>query len=219
MYVHRFGYDHAEGVFTSKKKINSKKYIVLCGLHSLYLPQLRNVLDLKIFMDTDDELRKYWKVHRDCSNRGYSKEEIVSQIEKRYPDAEKYVYPQKEYADVVITYFDRTLPNCYVENHNVRLSVKFNLKIDIDVEPIVSSFKKLDIEPEWKISDDFMHQEIIFDGADLFSYHVDFARIAEQIIPQYEDFFTYAPEWGNDVEGVIQLLLLFMISKKMRVEI
>lgn len=76
-------------------------------------------------MDTNNELRNYWKIERDTKSRGHSKEEIVEQIRKRLPDVEKYIYPQKAYADLVITYFDKTLENCYQENHIVELSVKF----------------------------------------------------------------------------------------------
>lgn len=127
-HVFRAEYDHNTGSLTVPRKVNTKKYIALSGLHSLYLPALRDELDLKIFMDTDNELRNYWKIERDTKTRGHSKEEIVEQIRKRLPDAEKYIYPQKAYADLVITYFDKTLENCYQENHIVELSVKFYLE-------------------------------------------------------------------------------------------
>ena len=40
--------------------------------------------------------------------------------------------------------------------------------------------------------------------------------MARRLIPQYKDLFTYQPEWGDDVEGVIQIFLLIAISRKMR---
>jgi hypothetical protein len=55
----------------------------------------------------------------------------------------------------------------------------------------------------------------VFDGKEICS-DIDFANIAEDNIPQYEDFFTYYPNWGTDVEGVIQVMLLFIISEKMK---
>ena len=63
--IYRSEYDHETGEFTEQKRIQAKKYIVLCGLHSLYLPALREELDLKIFMNTDTNLRNYWKINRD----------------------------------------------------------------------------------------------------------------------------------------------------------
>lgn len=215
-HVNRSEYDHDLGIFTDLRRVKPKKYIVLCGLHSLYLPQLRKELDLKIFMDTDSELRKFWKIQRDTARRGYTKEQIVRQIEKRIPDAEKYIYPQKKYADMVIAYFDKTLENCFAENHDVLLSVKMTVDINLDLEETLYCFQDYNIHPQQVICDDFTHQEIIFDGAELEGKEIDFADIAERTVPQYEDFFTYTPVWGSGVEGIIQLLLLVVISKKMR---
>lgn len=214
-YVLRTEYDHLTGEFTERRKINTRKYIVLCGLHSLYLPVLREELDLKIYMDTDDELRNFWKIERDVSSRGYSKEEIIAQIRKRISDAEKYIYPQKEYADLVITYFDKTLKSAFQEHHKVELSVKFRININLNIERLLASFRIYHVFPEQKICDDFQHQEITFDGRELLQ-NIEFEKIAEINIPQYEDFFTYYPQWGTDVEGVIQIVLLFMISEKMK---
>ena len=216
IYVDRAEYDHDKGVFTEKRRVVPKKFIVLCGLHSLYLPKLRNVLDLKIFMDTDEQLRKFWKIQRDVKERGYAKEKVVQQIEKRYPDAEKYIYPQKQYADVIVTYFDKNLDNCFTADHKVVLSVKFEVAIDLDLEPIIEDVKNYGIIPEWKISENLMRQEIVFDGDELESADIDYEDLAEKNVFQYEDFFTYEPVWGSDVEGIIQLMLLFIISERMR---
>lgn len=215
-YVNRQEYNHDSGTFSEPLKMKPKKYIVLCGLHSLYLPQLRKELDLKIFMDTDNELRNYWKIQRDVSRRGYSKEQIVAQINKRLPDAEKYIYPQKKYADVVITYFDKTLISCYEDKHNLELSVKFDLDINFDLEPIINYCNKYGVHPEHKIQDDMQRQEIVFDGKELNVCNIDFEEIARGVIPQYEDLFTYEIAWGENVEGIIQLFMLIMISFKMR---
>jgi uridine kinase/Gpi18-like mannosyltransferase len=214
-HVLRHDYSHETGKFTEQKRVEAKKYIVMCGLHSLYLPILRDELDLKIFMDTDSTLRNYWKIQRDVEKRGYSKEEIVAQIEKRIPDAQKYIYPQRQFADLVITYFDKTLTSCYEDNHEIELSVKFEMNISMDVEYLLESFRRFGVNPQHYICDDFSHQVIVFDGNEICG-DIDFAGIAEDNIPQYEDFFTYYPNWGTDVEGVIQVMLLFMISEKMK---
>lgn len=216
IYVDRAEYDHDKGILTEKRRVTPKKFIVLSGLHSLYLPKLRKVLDLKIYMDTDEELRKFWKIQRDVAERGYSKEKIIRQIEERYSDAEKYIYPQRSFADVIVTYFDKTLTDCLDEGHMVSLSVKFEVTIDLDMEPVIRNIQMHGINPEWKISDDLLRQEIIFDGKDLEAAKLDYGKLAEDNISQYEDFFTYKPTWGEDVEGIIQLMLLFIINERMR---
>lgn len=215
-HVDRTDYDHDHGTFTPFYRVHPQKYIVLCGLHSLYLPQLRKELDLKIFMDTEDELRKFWKIERDTKRRGYSKEQIVLQIEKRRADAVKYIYPQKEYADMVITYFDKTLKDCYVEGHEVVLSLKLELELEIDLEGLIWNFQKWGIFPQHKAGRNFRKQELVFDGQELVDHTVDYELIAREVIPQYKDLFTYQPKWGEGVEGIIQLFLLIVISRKMR---
>ncbi len=215
-HISRVDYDHNLGLFSEIRKVSPKKYIVLCGLHSLYLPQLRRELDLKVYMNTDDELRKYWKIQRDTEKRGYSRQAIVKQIEKRLPDAEKYIYPQKQFADVVITYFDRTLENCYVDNHDVVLSVSVDLSIDVDVADFIEEFGRCGINVVHTIQEDLIHQTLTFVGEELNANVVDYSSLAEKCIPQYEEFFSYQTMWGQDVEGVIQFLLLYMISVKMR---
>lgn len=214
--VDRVDYDHDKGLFTEKKRITPKKFIVLCGLHSLYLPKLRDVLDLKIYMDTDEELRKFWKIQRDTNERGYTRERIISQIEQRYPDAKKYIYPQQQYADIVVHYFDKTLASCFAKEHEVILSVKFEITIDLDLEPLLKSVEYYGVKPEWKISENLMRQEVIFDGKELIENRLNFAKLVEDNIPQYEDFLPKEPIWGDTIEGIIQLMLLFVISERMK---
>ena len=93
--VRRVDYDHNTGKFTEQRKNRVKRYVLLCGLHALYLPQTRKNLDLKIYMDSDEKLRRFWKIQRDTSKRGYSKIAILKQIEDRMPDAVKYILSAK----------------------------------------------------------------------------------------------------------------------------
>lgn len=136
--VDRVEYDHGTGKFTGKKKIKPKKYIALCGLHSLYLPQVRKNLDLKIYLDTDETLRRYWKIQRDIECRGYTKEKIFAQIESRTPDAVKYIHPQKKYADMILSYYDKTLTDCMENGHELKTSVRITISAAVDVEALMN---------------------------------------------------------------------------------
>ena len=90
--VRRVDYDHDTGKFTEKRRVKVKRFMILCGLHSMYLPQTRKYLDLKIYMDADETLRRFWKIQRDTAKRGYTKEASIKQIEGRMPDARKYMF-------------------------------------------------------------------------------------------------------------------------------
>jgi uridine kinase len=74
------------------------------GLFSLYWPELRDLLDLKIYVETGDEECHRRRLRRDVAERGRS----VESIEKQYaetvrPMAMAYVRPTKAYADLVVS--------------------------------------------------------------------------------------------------------------------
>lgn len=218
-YVKRVEYDHDTGKFTKEHKIRPKKYIVMCGLHSLYLPQMRKNLDLKIYMDSDEKLRRFWKIQRDTNHRGYTKEKIVEQIEQRMPDAKKYIIPQKEYADLVIHYFDKNLLNCFVENHYVDLSMKLTLSSAVNLEPIIQELSNYDVSIKYDYSEDLRKQTIIFDGENLKNRNIDFDKIANDIIPQLDEITGQSLECDDNLHGIIELMVLVLISNKMQGDI
>jgi uridine kinase len=97
-------YDHTSGKFTEPTLINSKPFVLLCGLHTLYSNSLRSLSDLKIFMDVEDSLKKYWKVYRDIVERNHTLSKVLQTIEHRKMDYSSFVLPQKDYANLVISY-------------------------------------------------------------------------------------------------------------------
>ncbi len=214
-YVLRRDYDHDNGIFTSEKRIYPKKYILVSGLHALYLPQLRSVLDLKIFLDTDEKLKQYWKIHRDSTKRGYTIDEVKKQMEIRSKDAEKYIYPQKAYADIIVSYYDENIgKDCYAEDYLPNLGVKIRMDMNYNLEPVVRALGESNVSIGWKIQENDYMQEIDISGEKI--PEMDLSRIAERIIPQYEDLAIYEPDWEEGINGLIQLVLLYLISEKMK---
>lgn len=214
--VKRVEYDHDTGKFTEEKKIKPNRYIMMCGLHSLYLPQMRKNLDLKIYMDVDENLRRYWKIQRDVAFRGYSKEKILKQIEDRIPDAERYIYPQKEYADMVIHYYDRNLDNCMVDGHDVKLSAKITLSAAINIEPLLMELTVRGYNVSYDYSEDLQVQTVDIVELEKEDSNICVEEVAERIIPQLE---MITKERLSDSSGIMKLFLLMAISNKMRGEI
>ncbi|CAM3373810.1 phosphoribulokinase [Hydrogenibacillus schlegelii] len=97
-------YDHSDGRIKGPEIVVPRDIVLLEGLHILYLEKLREALDLKIYFDTDIRLRVRWKVRRDASTRGYTEAEVLEEIERRKPDVQNYIEPQKAYADLVVQY-------------------------------------------------------------------------------------------------------------------
>jgi uridine kinase len=102
-------YDHTTGRFTPPESIEPKENILVCGLHTLYSKQLRTLSDLKIYVDTSDELKTEWKLRRDTEERGHSKEAVLTRIESRRTDYETHIQPQREHADLVIRFYGTSL--------------------------------------------------------------------------------------------------------------
>lgn len=216
--VKRADYDHNTGTFTKRRRVVPKPYIVLCGLHSLYLPQMRQVLDMKIYMDTDESLRCYWKINRDQGTRGHAKAEITQQIEARKEDAEKYIYPQKQYADLVIRYFSRGLEtrrkkatSCQMD-----LSVEFMMNVSINVEPLLDLLQEYGIYSMLAYDDDLLHQRIIIESEQLYVKKETWEEVAIQTIPQIEDLTGSSILWEDGINGAVQLMLLVVIGEIMR---
>ena len=97
-------YDHINGKFTIGESIVPSSIIIVIGLHALYDSKLNSISDLKIFLDPNEKVKNNWKIWRDKQERGYSKNQVESQIEKRYPFYSRFIEPQKENADLIISF-------------------------------------------------------------------------------------------------------------------
>lgn len=216
--VKRSDYDHNTGTFTAKRRLIPKPYIVMCGLHSLYLPQMRQVLDMKIYLDTDESLRCYWKLERDQGTRGHDREEVMAQIRKRRADAEKYIYPQKQYADLVIRYFDAGLAKdgSRVDGSSeAQLGVEFMMDVRINAEPILGLLQERGVQGRLSY-DDLQHQSILFMGEDLKVDKKVWEEVAHAAIVQIEDLAGNRIAWEDGVNGVVQLMLMAVIGEIMQ---
>lgn len=215
--VRRVDYDHETGTFTSKKRVAPKPYIVMCGLHSLYLPQMRQALDMKIYLDTDESLRCYWKLERDQDNRKQDREVVMAQIKARREDAKRYIHPQKQYADLVIRYFDPVLSAAenLPEGYEVSLGVEFLIDIEINVEPMLAVLRDHGV-PGTLTYDDLLHQKIVFSNEDLKVNKEFWASAACSAIPQIEDLTGGHMIWEDGINGAVQLILLMVIGEIMK---
>lgn len=120
--IYSVDYDHDTGKFTQEEKIESKNNVILCGLHTLYNKNINEIIDLKIFMDTDRELIKKWKIKRDVKERGYSIEKVLKQIKTREKDYEEYIKNQKDNADIIINFHEEKnnlMCNLIIKNKNL----------------------------------------------------------------------------------------------------
>ena len=132
--IFQVDYDHDTGKFTEKQLINPSNNLIVCGLHSLYDKNTSSAYDLKIFMDTDEELKRKWKIKRDTKERGHSLEKVSESIKKREGDFNAYILPQKENADLIVKFFTDDVidfNNLDIEEE-VKLEILISEKFDIN---------------------------------------------------------------------------------------
>ncbi len=66
-------------------------------------PELRKLFDVKIFVDTDSDVRLIRRIRRDIAERGRTVDSVVSQYESTVrPMHLEFVEPSKRYADLII---------------------------------------------------------------------------------------------------------------------
>jgi uridine kinase len=85
------------------KTIGPHAIIVLEGILVLENSDLRNLMDIKVFVDTDPDIRLIRRLRRDILDRGRTMESVICQYEQSVrPMHLQFVEPSKRYADVII---------------------------------------------------------------------------------------------------------------------
>ena len=85
------------------KVVKPSKVIIIDGILIFENKELRDQMDIKVFVDTDADLRLARRILRDVRERGRSMESVINQYTTTVkPMHEQFVEPSKKYADVII---------------------------------------------------------------------------------------------------------------------
>ncbi len=83
--------------------VKPSKVVIIDGILIFENKELRELMDIKVFVDTDADLRLARRILRDVRERGRSMESVISQYTTTVkPMHEEFVEPSKKYADVII---------------------------------------------------------------------------------------------------------------------
>ncbi len=211
--IHSRHYDHQSGKMSKPNRIHSNDFIIASGLHSLYLPILRECYNLKVYLDIDESLRQYFKLKRDVSQRGHSPERVLSSFFKREPDSERFIRPQKRYADLILSLrpiHPRVLKELDQDQPlRMKLVVKtrngFN-ELSLTRVLVGVCGLHVDIEP----TSDAADVEITIEGE---ASAEDIALAAKILCPRILEFLDIVPDWQAGVAGLMQLITLSHINQ------
>jgi uridine kinase len=97
-------YDYVEfNRSANVRLVQPARIVVVEGILVLWEPTLRERFDLKVFLDTDADLRLIRRLRRDVAERGRSFESVIDQyLTTVRPAHEQFIEPSKRYADVII---------------------------------------------------------------------------------------------------------------------
>ncbi|HEX2103937.1 MAG TPA: phosphoribulokinase [Solirubrobacteraceae bacterium] len=97
-------YDHRTGLLCPPIYVRPAHYLVVEGLLSFHTETLRKAHDVRVFLSPPEELRRAWKLKRDCTRRGYTTDQVLWELDHRERDAETFIRPQRAHADIVVSF-------------------------------------------------------------------------------------------------------------------
>jgi uridine kinase len=88
---------------TEKVLVEPKRLVIFEGIMVFFDPRIRGLLDLKLYVDTPDDIRFIRRMKRDIEERGRTLDSVVQQyLEVVRPGHYEFIEPTKLYADLII---------------------------------------------------------------------------------------------------------------------
>lgn len=83
--------------------VEPKDIVIVEGIMILEDEELRNKLDIKVYVDTEDDLRILRRIQRDIKERGRTVDSVIEQyLQTVKPAHDQFIEPYKKYADIII---------------------------------------------------------------------------------------------------------------------
>ena len=138
-------------------ELTPAKVIIFEGILAFYDKRMRDLMDLKIFIDLDDDIRLSRRIYRDIISRGRKMETVLERYHKFVKTAyNNFIKPTKEYADIIIPRGGSNTIAIDLINYHLKYLIG-NVKFKNDKGDIVE--KKDDEENKKLIKQNFMVEE------------------------------------------------------------
>lgn len=213
-------YDHSTGLFTRRLRRGTNEVVLVSGLHALYPLALREALDVSVFLDMDEELRRHFKLRRDVGERGHQAGRVLAEIERREADFLRYVGPQAEMADLCMGLvpaeagFSAEAGADAGRTHvpmRLRVRVRHALHAD-DLARGLIALCGAGVDVSVPAADGSV--EMVVDGEDLRAE--DLGAVGAWLVPHLEELHPIEPGWRGGLTGVMQLCVLVQLGNNAR---
>lgn len=204
-------YDHSTGRMTRPFKVKSNDLIIASGLHTLYMPILRDCYDLSVYLDIDERLRRHFKIQRDIHRRGHTVEKVISAFERRESDAEKFIRPQARNADLIMSLqpIHPRMLDGQEDKHPLRFKLAVRSRKGLDemtLTRVLVGICGFHVD----VNNDASEVSMTIEGE---STAEDIALASKMIYPRLFEFLDTEPKWENGIMGVMQLITLSHINQ------
>ncbi|MBL6081090.1 hypothetical protein JMJ56_24080 [Belnapia sp. T18] len=207
-------YDHATGLFTPRRRIKATDVVLVTGLHALYSPALRASLDLAIYLDMDDELRRFFKIRRDVRERGHPVERVLASLERRRPDYERFVQPQRAHADIVFALLpaDRAGLADWATTGRIPLLLRVRLHDAVGHERVVRHLGAVcGAQVDVAVEAGGHGVELTIAGEDVSGE--DLQVVVLKLFPMLSELLAWSPAWQPGLTGIMQLFVLMQLAR------
>ncbi|HEY5197265.1 MAG TPA: phosphoribulokinase [Solirubrobacteraceae bacterium] len=138
-------YLHADGTFGAPKYVVPGRFAVIEGLLGYHTGPLRDACDVRVYLAPPEELRRHWKVQRDCSRRGYTTDEVLAELDRREHDSASFIRPQRRHADIVISFVPHADESGDPDHLDAELTLRDGL-VHPDLSPVIDADSPIGIE-------------------------------------------------------------------------
>jgi uridine kinase len=207
-------YDHASGKMSKLQLQKSDDFIIISSLHAFGLPLVRALCDLKIYLDMDEALRRHYKLHRDVGQRGHEYGQAVATMERRGPDAERFIRPQAARADLTLSLQPIHPDTLHEADAPLRIKLGVRAREGMyydDLVRVLIGVCGLHVD---------ITQETAGGGVELAIEgeieSEDIALAARELLPQLSELLDTVPAWQGGMLGLMQLIVLAHATQALR---
>jgi uridine kinase len=208
-------YDHATGKMSRPATIRSNDFIIASGLHALYSPIVRQCYNLKVYLDIDEDLRRFFKLRRDVHERGHAVEKVLASFTRREPDSEKFIRPQASYADLIFAVqpiHPRILADA--DNHPLRFKLLARSRHGYNAVFLTRILIGVcGLHVDMTESSDGTEVILTIEGEPTAE---DIQLAVKIICPNLSEFLDIHPKWEEGVLGLMQLITLSHVNQALK---
>ena len=97
-------YDHHAGQLIRPEYVQPREFVIVEGLLPLHTKLAAACFDVTVYLNPPENIRRDWKIKRDTRERGYSPEQVLTELGRREAESEEFIRPQRCRADIVVRF-------------------------------------------------------------------------------------------------------------------